>query len=141
MFDEGKADGAAGRPSTPPEAGGALERAYAAGYATGSESRPAKKKSSGTKASTRKAPANKSRRSSTGSRAATRARKATIAPTARIVGRQTTNALGVLGLAMAIALLYNFLSNADKVEGFLGGIARAVQWIDDPTKSIPYGPN
>lgn len=143
MFDEGKADGAAGRPSTPPQAGGALERAYAQGYTAGSESRPAPAKKTGAtkKAGTKKAPAKKtssSRRSSTGSRAATRARKATTAPVGRIVARQTTSALGALGLAMAIALLYNFLTNAEKVEGFLGGIARAVQWLDDPTTSIPY---
>ena len=142
LYEEGKADAEAGRPPTPPGGGANLVTAYEEGHAAGTptpRTPPASDRPSRSSSSTRskppRPPANKTRRPA---RSRSRARRALTGPIARPAMRQTTSALGALGAALLVAVAYNALANADAVGGFLGGIAKALQWLDDPTKSIPY---
>lgn len=147
-FAAGKRDALAGLPPDPNFDSGDDEFAYDRGYQAGLNasddtsspagrdgSAPAKRNGSKAKSS--------SKRSSSSRRRPAKARRSTAA---RQAGRQltaparkaSTSALVVVGTAAAVAAAYNFLDNAEAVGGFFGGIASALRWLDDPTKSIPY---
>lgn len=133
--ETGAADAKAGRPAEVPF--GMDPDAYAAGYDTAKAERT---KSPGTKskaATSKKTPANKAtgtnRRPAARRRARTAARR-TMAP----IERQAMNGATAIGTALALAVLYNVLANADAAAGVIAGAARVVKWLDSPT-AIPYG--
>ena len=139
--ETGAADAKAGRPAEVPF--GMDPDAYAAGYDTAKAERTRSApgtKSPGTKskaATSKKTPANKStgtnRRPAARRRARTAARR-TMAP----IERQAMNGATAIGTALALAVLYNVLANADAAAGVIAGAARVVKWLDSPT-AIPYG--
>ena len=69
-----------------------------------------------------------------------RAKKAT--KFARTRGRRLArqsrraNALGLLTTTIGLAVFYNLLRSAGDLAGFLGGLQRAVEWLNDPTKGV-----
>lgn len=54
--------------------------------------------------------------------------------------RRTATAGGLILGTLGLVLLYQFLTTADRAAGLFGGLARAVQWIDDPTTTIGGNP-
>ena len=50
--------------------------------------------------------------------------------------RRTASVGGLILGTLALVLLYQFLTTADRAAGLFGGLARAVQWIDNPTTTI-----
>lgn len=57
---------------------------------------------------------------------------------ARPLQRQVSSGMQVLGLTFAVLALYLVLENAGHVEGALGGLARGLEWLRRPDRSIPY---
>lgn len=57
---------------------------------------------------------------------------------ARPLQRQLTSGMQLLGLTFAVVALYLVLENAGAVEGALGGVARGLEWLRRPDRSIPY---
>lgn len=53
---------------------------------------------------------------------------------------ETSSALQLLGLALAVVALYTVLQNAAAASGVLGAIGRALAWLGSPDTSIPYQP-
>lgn len=54
-------------------------------------------------------------------------------------GAGGTSFIGLVVLSLVLVALYSALRNAHHVGGFLGGLRRAVEWLSDPTATIPYG--
>lgn len=72
-------------------------------------------------------------------------RKATAKRTARRTGRaarqlagaqRTASIGGLLFMTLALVLLYQLLTTADRLSGLFGSLQRAVQWLDDPYAPI-----
>ena len=132
MYDDGVADATAGRPPQPPDGDG-LSKPYLEGYrsagpADDADAKPARPAKTAKPAKTS---SKTSRRARTAGRRTARQASAPI----RATGRR---AIGVVGLMVGLAFLYNALQHPQQFGGFLGGAAKALAWLDDPTKSIPY---
>lgn len=153
-YDLGRQDATDGRPATPPEQGGELAKAYLDGYQSVAPAPAPAPKSSSSGTSRQKGRQGSSKRSS-GTKARPAASKARSGASrgrsrrrnpvqkagtqlAAPVSRSVTSALAVVGAGAAIAFSLNLLNNAEAAGGFLGGIAKGIAWLDDPTKSIPY---
>jgi hypothetical protein len=54
---------------------------------------------------------------------------------------QSGSLLGLLVGSLGLILLYDFLQHAEKVPGFLNGVAAAVSWLASPTAVIPFAQN
>jgi hypothetical protein len=129
--ETGAADAKAGRPAEVPF--GMDPDAYAAGYDTAKAERT---KSPGTKS---KAATSANKATGTNRRPAARRRARTAARrTMAPIERQAMNGATAIGTALALAVLYNVLANADAAAGVIAGAARVVKWLDSPT-AIPYG--
>ena len=63
-----------------------------------------------------------------------RAAKSIALPT----GKSLASSMSVIGAAIALALAYNFLSHSKDGAAAFGGLTAVINWLDDPTKSIPY---
>ena len=74
-------------------------------------------------------------------RAVTAARKRSIKRAAQIVSpvatTQATSAGQVLFASLVVVALYVVLENVGPLGGVLGAASKALQWLGDPTKSIP----
>lgn len=90
-----------------------------------STSRPASGRKTSTRSSTRR------RRAPATARTATR-------QLAQPVRAQTVSAMYAFGLTLAVVATYQVLRHASAVEGALGGLARGLEWLSAPDKSIPY---
>jgi len=44
--------------------------------------------------------------------------------------------LGLVIGSVALILLYNALTGADRLAGFFGGVSAALAWLNDPTKPV-----
>lgn len=117
--------------------------AYEAGVEEGRESaRPARKRSTSTSSTrTSRHPA-KGRAARRGRRPharrsspARRAARQLQAP----VRAQVVGGLRTVGLSLSVVGLFLFLENASAVSGFLGGVARGLEWLRSPDASIPFG--
>lgn len=142
--EAGRRDALAGRPPDSSYDGGADEFDYDRGYqagldeldgtdAGGSDTSPRARRD-GSAGSRRDGSKRKGRTSSKRSKSAATAKRRVAAP----VARTTASALTAVGGGVALAIAYNFLTNAEKVGGALDGVARGLRWLEDPTKSIPY---
>ena len=137
MHDQGVADATAGRKATPPTMGGKIADAYNAGYTSvAPAAKPSPKKSSGAGNGSRSTTARKGSRSNAGARRTyRRAARQIRVP----VGNRINGLLPAVGATVALALLYNALTHAQAASGFIGTVGKGLAWLEDPTKSIPYG--
>lgn len=153
-YEQGRSDALAGKPSTPPgvqyqvlpyDAGyedGTTERA-AGGTTTKAGKKPAGKggkKAAAKKATSSRRPGGK-RSSSSGRRRRSGPTRGAARKLAAPARRQVTSGMYVIGLALGVAVLFNLLENAQAVGKGLGWLANAVDWISDPSASIPYRTN
>jgi len=127
MWDQGKADAAAGTAPVVPIPTGD----------TGA------KKPAGKKAPAKKAPAKKSssskRRVARARRTGRKARGLVGVPVpSKVAGRSSLSAGQLFGLGVGLALLYNAVTHADAVAFLLDAPRKALEWLSDPSKSIPY---
>lgn len=84
----------------------------------------------------KKAPVARARK--VGTKTAKKARKGRRAAS-RTVFTRTGTASGVISGSLALVLLYLVLTRADRLPGFLGGLADALEWFSSPTAIIEFG--
>jgi hypothetical protein len=56
------------------------------------------------------------------------------------IERQLVSGMRVIGLTVGLTALYLVLTNAGPFSGVLNGVNRAMLWLADPDRSIPYAP-
>jgi hypothetical protein len=71
---------------------------------------------------------------------AVRRRTKRVATAARspVRAAQSGTWVGVVVASLGLVLVYDFVSNAEQVGGFLGGLQRAVAWLADPNAVIEF---
>lgn len=155
-YDQGYNDATAGRPSVPPGTQ-YLVLPYDSGYEDGTNDLAAGtaktstgsggksggkggKKAAAKKATSSRRPGGK-RSSSSGRRRRSGPTRGAARKLAAPARRQVTSGMYVIGLALGVAVLFNLLENAQAVGKGLGWLANAVDWISDPSASIPYRTN
>lgn len=142
MYEEGRADARAGRPSAAGELQGELQKAYSEGYASvtpASSSSSPSSSSRRTSSSSKRTSSSSSRRTSSRRRAPRPVRNAG-RQLVRPVETQVTSWLVLAGMAAGVAFLYNLLRNAETVGSIIDKAASAVRWLDTPSP-IPYKHN
>lgn len=157
----GRRHAAAGRDRTPPfdaELGPAYEGGYDEGSrrrstrdtsrsaggrngahgARGAKGSAGAKGAAGAKSGTgaKRSPSRTSRR--VARRPGTRAYRRAARQISRPASDQLANGMYVIGLTIAVALLFNAIENAAAVGRVIGAAGGAVTWLSDPTRSIPY---
>jgi hypothetical protein len=76
------------------------------------------------------------RRSTVGARSYRRAAQQLRTP----VERELASGMRTIGLTLVVVALYLVLQNVGPFAGALGGFSRALEWLADPTRSVPYAP-
>ena len=89
----------------------------------------------------RSAPARKPVQRRRAARRAPRPVRRAAAQVAQPISDQTTSALRTFGMSLLVVALYLVLTNAGAFEGALGGLARGLEWLQRPDRSIAYSPN
>lgn len=94
----------------------------------------------GRERSKRQHPSSKSPKSSTSSRSRRRAPASVRRGARQLVNpirSQLASGTYTLGLVLAVIALYWLLENAGAIGGLLGGLAKALDWVASPARTIP----